>query len=709
MNLWSRRLTPASPLAGVGKGRTVLGAFTMSAARSLRCSVVASIVMSLLLLSSLVKKSQADSSEKRQNTEGRLTHVSLEDLGQIEVTTASKEPVKASRTPAAIYVITQDDIRRSGATSIPEALRQAPGVEVARVDSNTWSLGVRGFGSALSRSVLVLIDGRSVYTPLFAGVYWQVQDTLLEDIERIEVIRGPGGTIWGANAVNGVINIITKNARDTRGTMVSTGGGNLDQGFVNVRYGARNGKNFDYRIYGKAFTRGPEFHPDHKQFDDWRMGQTGFRTDWDVHKRDRLTLQGDVYSGDAGQRVGITSYSPPFMTNVEQNAELSGGNLLGRWERELGSGSNLQLQTYYDRTNRKQANFAESRDTFDIDFIHHLTLPGRQDFLWGLGARLSSGNVSEVVPTVVFAPNHHTDKLYSAFIQDEIHIVGDQLSLTIGSKFLHNGYSGFEIEPAARLLWTPSSRQTVWGAVTRAVRTPSRVEEDLQLTGLAAPTPLTFFRIIGDRTFSSESLIGYEAGYRSLVGPKFHVVIAAFSNNYDHLLSVEPGAPFSESSPPAPHTVIPFFFRNGLLGHTAGFEIAPDWTPTRIWRLRGSYSYLHIDLGKKASSLDTSSANSTQGSRPHHQVAIQSSLDLPKKLEFDQTFRCVSSLPAQLVGAYTTADVRFSWHASRSLDVSVVGQNLFQPRHAEFGGDPGPLVGIKRSAYISLTWQSWQR
>src|SRR5467141_5240689 len=267
----------------------------------------ASIVMSLLLLVVLVKKSLSDSTQTDHKAEGRLTHVSLEDLGQIEVTTASKVPVKATRTPAAIYVITQEDIRRSGATSIPEALRMAPGVEVARVDSNTWSLGVRGFESTLSRSVLVLIDGRSVYTPLFAGVYWQVQDTVLEDIDRIEVIRGPGGTIWGANAVNAVINIITKNAKDTRGTMASTGGGNLDQGFVNARYGAGNGKNFSYRIYGKAFTRGPEFHPDHQQFDDWRMGQTGFRTDWDAHNRDRLTLQGDVYYGDAGQRVQIAS------------------------------------------------------------------------------------------------------------------------------------------------------------------------------------------------------------------------------------------------------------------------------------------------------------------------------------------------------------------------------------------------------------------
>jgi len=677
--------------------------------RSIRRSAIASIVTSLILLTGLVKESQGNSNEKDQKTEGRLTQVSLEELGQIEVTTASKVPVKATRTPAAIYVITQEDIRRSGATSIPEALRMAPGVEVARVDSNTWALGMRGFESTLSRSVLVLIDGRSVYTPLFAGVYWQVQDTLVEDIERIEVIRGPGGTIWGANAVNGVINIITKRAEETHGTLVSTGGGNLDQGFVNFRYGAGNGKGFNYRVYGKSFTRGPEFHPDHRQFDDWRMGQTGFRMDWDTHNSDRLTLQGDLYYGDAGQRVGITSYSPPFMTNVEQNAELAGGNLLGRWERKLGSGSDVQLQTYYDRTNRNQANFAESRDTFDIDFIHHLTLPGRQDFLWGLGARLSSGNASVVVPTVMFTPNHFTDKLYDAFIQDEIPIVGDKLSLTIGSKFLHNNYSGFEIQPTARLLWTPSSRQTVWGAVTRAVRTPSRVEEDLQLTALLAANPLTFVRVIGDRKFSSESLLGYEAGYRNLVSPKFYVDIAAFYNTYDHLLSGEPGAPFSESSPAPPHAVIPFFFRNGLLGNTAGFEIAPDWTPTHTWRLRGSYSYLHFDLSKEASSLDPSTVNSTQGSSPHHQVEIQSSLDLPRKLEFDQTFRYVSALPAQLVGAYTTADVRFSWHATRSLDLSVVGQNLFQPHHPEFGGDPGSLVGIERSGYIKLTWQSWQR
>ena len=665
-------------------------------------------VISFLLLITTAVESRGDSSQQDQ-TPGRLTQVSLEELGQIEVTTASKEPVKASRTPAAIYVITQEDIRRSGATSIPEALRLAPGVEVARVDSNTWSIGVRGFASALSRDVLVLIDGRTVYTPLYAGVYWQVQDTVLEDVERIEVIRGPGGTIWGANAVNAVINIITKSAKDTRGMLVSTGGGNIDQGFVNLRYGGGNDKSFNYRIYGKAFNEGPEFHPNGSSFDSWRMGQTGFRTDVDLHDRDSFTFQGDLYNGDAGQSVGITTYSPPYMTNVQQSTELAGGNLLGRWKRILGAGSDIQLQTYYDRTNREQSSFAESRDTFDIDFIHHLPLPGRQDFLWGLGVRLSSGNTTEVVPTVVFTPSHLTDKLYSGFIQDEIPIIGNQLSLTIGSKFLHETYSHFEFEPTARLLWTPNSRQTVWAAVTRAVRTPSRVEEDLQLTALITPNPLTFVRVIGDRGFSTEHLLGYEVGYRSLIKPKFNLDIAAFYNNYDHLLSIEPGAPFSESSPPPAHVVVPFFFGNGLLGNTAGFEIAPEWAATSTWRMRGSYSYLHMDLSTKTGSLDSSTVTSTEGSSPHHQVMIQSFLDLPKKLEFDQTLRYVSDLPAQQVPAYTTADVRFSWHATQSFDLSVVGQNLLQPHHAEFGGDPGGLVGIKRTVYAKITWQTTQR
>ncbi|PYV35782.1 MAG: TonB-dependent receptor [Acidobacteria bacterium] len=662
-------------------------------------------IFCLISIAGLVRASFSETPQGAQKSGERLTRLNLEELGNVEVTTVSKEPEQLRRTPAAVFVLTEEDIRRSGAASIPEVLRLVPGVEVARIDSNQWSLGVRGFGSSLSRSVLVLIDGRSVYTPLFAGVFWNVQDTLLEDIDRIEVIRGPGGTIWGANAVNGVINIVTKNSKDTHGTLVSTGGGNVTQGFVNFRYGSGNGKNLNFRFYGKAFTRGPEFHANNRQFDDWRMGQGGFRSDWEPDHRDGFTFQGDFYNGDAGGITGIASLSPPFMTIVERNAELSGGNLLGRWRRLLGEGSDVELQAYYDRTDRHQPSFGEIRNTFDVDFVHHRTLPRGQDFSWGLGARLSSGNALEVVPTVVFNPNQFTDKLYSAFVQDEIPIVENKLWITVGSKVLHNNYTGFEVQPSARLLWTPGSRQTVWASITRAVVTPSRLDEDLQITGVLATNPLTFLRLTGDRKFFSETLVGYEAGYRSLIKPNLSMDIATFYNNYDNLESIDPGVPFSETSPPPPHLVVPFLLRNGLLGTTSGVEVAPEWRPKGWVRLRGSYSYLYIDLKKAAGSSTLSSPRSTEGSSPHHQVAIQSSLDLPGKIEFDQTYRYVSALPAQLVGSYGTADLRLGWHFHPNFEFSVKGQNLLQPHHAEFGGDIGGLVLIKRSVGAEITWR----
>ena len=693
-----------SKALAVGSFRTVAAMFKYAADG---CIVPGGLLL-VVLFGGLFSAAWGEYPEEPQATVGHLNQASLEDLGNIEVTTTSKEPVKASETPAAIYVITQEDIRRSGATSIPEILRLAPGIEVARIDSNTWSVGVRGFGSAVSRSVLVLIDGRSVYTPLFAGVWWQVQDTLLEDCERIEVIRGPGGTVWGANAVNGVINIITKSAKDSRGVLVSTGGGNLDQGFLNFRYGGGNDRDFDYRVYGKAFTRAGEFHPIGKEFDDWHMAQTGFRADWDLHDRDTLTLQGDLYNGDAGQDIDITTYTSPYFINVEQNAELAGGNLVGRWKRLLSHGSDIQLETYYDRTSRREANFAETRNTFDLDFIHHVSFPRRQNLLWGLGTRVSSGNAVPVVPTVLFTPNNYTDKLYSGFLQDEIRTPGDQLSVTFGSKFLHNNYSGFEIEPTARLLWKVRPQQIVWAAVTRAVRTPSRIDEDLQLTAFLSSNPLAFVRIVGDRKFASEDLIGYETGYRTLIKPRLHLDVAAFYNDYTNLQSIEPGVPFVESSPSPSHFVLPFMFRNGLSGKTAGFEIAPDWTPIRWWRLRGSYSYLHMDLSKEPTSQDASTISSTQGSSPHHQVLVQSSLDFTRRFALDQNFRYLSALPFQQVRAYATADAGFTWHARTGLNLSIVGQNLLQPHHAEYAGDPTG-VGIKRSIYGKVTWQTGRR
>jgi iron complex outermembrane receptor protein len=402
---------------------------------------------------------------------------------------------------------------------------------VARVDSDHWSVGIRGFGAVLASKLLVLIDGRSIYTPLFAGVYWQVQATPLEDIERIEVIRGPGGTIWGANAVDGVINIITKNAKATHGSMVSLGGGTVDRGTGGFRYGGGNSQGLNYRVYGMGFTRGPQSHSDGVNFDDWRMGQTGFRADWDKGARDTFTFQGDVYREIAGETTTFGLYSPPSQVTVNENAELSGGNLQGSWKRVLNERSDFRIQAYFDRTNHFEPEFGETRDTFDIDFLHHLTLPWQQDFLWGLGARVSPANVVQLVSTIDFLPHHLTDQIYSGFLQDEIPFFSHRFSLTVGSKFEHNNYTGVETQPSARLLWNVTPRQSFWGSVSRAVRTPSRLDEDIQLTDFATVTPLPIYlRVSGNRLFRSEELIAYETGYRTLLTSHCYLDLALFYN-----------------------------------------------------------------------------------------------------------------------------------------------------------------------------------
>jgi iron complex outermembrane receptor protein len=663
------------------------------------------LVLLLISFSGLVNESWADPSQPDQGSSGPLKQLSLAQLGDVEVTTASKEPEEVWKTPAAVFVITQEDIRRSGATSIPEVLRLAPGVEVARVDSDHWSVGIRGFGAVLGSKVLVLIDGRSVYTPLFAGVYWQVQATPLEDIERIEVIRGPGGTIWGANAVNGIINIITKSTKDTHGSMLSMGGGNVDQGTAAVRYGGGTSQGFNYRIYGMGFDRGHEFHPDGRNFDDSRMGQAGFRSDWDKNPRDTFTFQGDIYREGAGETTQYALYSPPSQVTVDGTAELTGGNLLGRWKRVLSEKSDFQVQAYFDRTNHFEPEFGETRDTFDIDFLHHLTLPWQQNFLWGLGARVSPANIVQRVPTIDFLPHHLTDQIYSAFAQDEIPL-GHRLSLTVGSKFEHNNYSGFEVQPSARLLWSPTPRQSFWGSVTRAVRTPSRLDEDIQINFFATTTPLPiYFRASGSRQFRSEQLIAYETGYRTLVSSHFYLDLALFYNDYNDLYSFQVGAPFLETSPLPVHAILPLLTSNGIRGTTKGFEVTPDWKPVSWWELKPSYSYLEMQTENRAGSNDPTSVAGYEGSSPRHQVMIQSLVNLPKKLEFDQSFRYVSALAAQTVGSYTTADARLGWHITRQLELSVGGQNLLQPHYAAFGGEPGGPVEIKRSVYAKIVWR----
>ena len=670
-----------------------------TAARPVLSVVQRAALVVLFLLTGLVNQSFAAPQENQAISEP-LKQMSLAELGNVEVTTASKEPEKIWKTSAAVFVLTQDDIRRSGATSIPEVLRLVPGVEVARINSNEWSVNIRGLGSGFSKAVLVLIDGRSVYTPLYAGVYWDVQNVLLEDVERIEVIRGPGGTIWGSNAVNGVINIITKNAKDTRGTYASTTGGNVDQNESGVRYGGVHGNNLNYRAYAMGFGRTPEFHSDASNYDAWQLGQAGFRTDSQLTNHDTLTVQGDVYKGSVGQQVAIASYSPPAQVNRNATQDVSGGNLLGRWRHELSNTSDVQLQAYYDRTYRIGPELGESRNTFDIDLIHHFVLKQRNEVIWGFGARWSPSNFIQTVATLNFLPHHQDDKIYSAFVQDQIAIVQNKLWLTLGSKFEHNIFTGWETEPSGRVLWTPTSHQTVWAAVTRAVRTPSRIDENLQLTALVQAAPAVFACICDNGQVASETLLGYEAGYRKLVTSSFYVDVAAFHNKYNDLVSYGDESISTVASPPPPYTLISLRAVNGIMGSSNGGEISPDWKATHWMDFKATYSYVSLNFLDKPTHTKTSQVSSYEGSSPHNEATAQILFHLPKGLEFDPTYRYVGALPALAVNAYHTADARLGWHFAKEFEFSVTGQNLFQPRHSEFG----PVL-VERSAYAQITWR----
>ncbi len=654
-------------------------------------------------------EARSDSSQQKP-----LSTLTLEQLGNIEVTTVSKEPEEIWNTPAAIYVITQEDIQRSGATTIPDALRLAPGVDVAQIDAHTWSVGIRGFGNNLSRDVLVLIDGRTVYTTLFAGTWWDGQNLLMEDVDRIEVIRGPGGTIWGPNAVNGVINIITKSAKDTHGATVSAGGGTQEQGFLNAHYGGGNSKGLDYRVYELGFDRGPEYHPDGIKFDRWRTIQGGFRADWTKDSGDHFTFEGDIHDEGAGTGDTVSNYTIPYSQTLYGTEQISGGNILGRWQRVYEEGKDLQLQTSYEHTNRfDPTQFKDLRNTFDIDYLDRFRLPGRQQISWGLGARFSHENNPIVVPGEFFSPDSRTDRLLTAFFQDEIALIDKQLTFTFGTKILETNFTGWQMQPTGRLSWTPTSSQSFWAAFTHAVRTPSDVEEnftELVYAGTASGLPL-FGMFTPNPIFHSEELNGYEAGDRLLARKSLYLDVAAFYNHYGDLLSEDIiGSPTVVTNPAPTHIALTADFGNGLVGTTKGIELAPEWRPLPTWRLRGSYSYLQMDIKKGTDSLDAGTAPVVDGSSPKHRLSLQSDLDFAKVFSLDLTYRYVAVLHeiaegGESIRAYSTGDARFDWQFARQFKFSAVGRNLLQPHHFEFGGvDPGPNVGIRRGLYGEITF-----
>src|SRR6266700_2966732 len=650
-----------------------------------------------------------------QNNMVDVTTMSVEDLMNIQVTSVSKRTQKVADAAAAVYVITQEDIRRSGATNIPEALRLVPGVQVARIDENKWAISSRGSNGRFANKLLVLIDGRSVYTPLFSGVYWNVQDVMLEDVDRIEVIRGPGATLWGAHAVNGVINIITKSAKSTQRTLATAGGGTELRGFTGVRYGGAIHDNTYYRGYAKYFNVGASTNPlVTDASDNWDSLRVGFRSDWAPRGPDSITFQGDIYRSHYGETLTVPTLNAPYSDTFANRGGISGGNILGRWTHDFANASTA-LQMYFDDTNiSDNFLFTDHQKIFDIDFQHSFHPTASQVFIWGVGYRSIADNNGSSF-TVSLLPSQQNLNQFSGFAQDEISLLDKRVQLTIGSKLERNSFTGLEVEPNARVLWNITPNQSVWTAVSRAVRTPALTERGLRLIsqvvppgGPGNPTPLPAeLAVFGSDQFQSEDLLAYEVGYRIQVANNVSADIATFYNKYTHLRSAEPGAPFVEQTPAQLHLVVPFVASNKMHGGTYGAEMFTEYKVIPKWKLSGSYSYLQMDIRKDTTSMDPIPDDPGLSS-PRHQFYVRSSLDLFRHLTHDFTVRFVDDLSGINIPRYYSVDTHIGYALPRSFEVSVGSQNLFNHQHLEFIPDfisTAPTT-VKRSIYGSITWHS---
>ena len=644
-----------------------------------------------------------------------LSQVSIEDLMNIEVTSVSKKEQKMSQAAAAIFVITQGDIRRSGAANIPDLLRMVPGLDVSQINASSWAVSARGFNEQFTNKLLVLIDGRAVYTPLLGGVNWDTQDVPMEDIDRIEVIRGPGATIWGANAVNGVINIVTKRAADTPGALVGVAGGTKGQAQGLVQYGGAIKEKINYRVFADYLNYGSlPAEGGGSGEDNWNLLHGGFRADSKFSSSDSLTVQGDLFTGQEGATIiHIFSIDPPVVGNLNADNQLSGGNLLGRWNHTFSSRSDTTFQFYFDQYARTGPQAREHRDTVDFDFNHHIAWGSRQDVIWGAGYRRTW---DETVGTIddALVPPDTTLHLFNCFVQDTIALIPDRAYFTAGTKVENNYFTGFDLEPSFRLAWTPSNWETFWAAVSRASRTPARRD-----TGLVAPlavfpdpagsnTPVEVI-LFGNGNFLSEHVVAYEAGFRAQPNGRLSADVSAFFNRYDHLESLEPGSEIFQANPAPARFVIPMTFGNLLYGTTEGGELSANFKITDRWTLSPGYAFLEMHLHTKPASLDTTSVAEFLGSSPQHQVQLRSHVDLSHGLSWDAGAYFVSELPVQGVAGYTRIDTQLRWKLAERADFSLVGQNLLQDHHLE-SMDQLTLVNsslIKRSAYAKFTWRFW--
>ena len=635
-----------------------------------------------------------------------LTSIGLEDLMQLEVTSVSRHEEPLFRAASAITVLTADDIARSGATNIPDLLRSVPGMNVAQINANTWAVSARGFNGQYANKMLVLVDGRTVYNPVFSGVYWDVLDVLLEDVQRIEIIRGPGAAAWGANAVNGVINITTRPASAAPGVVAIAGGGTGSNGFGGFRYAGPAGPSGDFRVSAKNQNVGRRTGLDGQAgHDALGLSHLGGRLDWHRGPRDEAAVQAGFYDGTVRQRNTTISLDPPYSNIVDYDAHVSGENLMVSWQHTASSTSDLRAKAYLDRAVHPGALISEDLRTFDVDFQHRLAIGSRHDFMWGGGYRVVAMRIVGS-PTAWLVPSNRTTRLENLFLQDAITVVQRRVTLTLGSRFEHNDFSNFEAEPSARLLWAMSPTQTAWSAVSRAVRTPGPADEGANYNVSAFPIgggAVGVARVIGTN-MEAEIMTSVELGYRAQLGQSWSLDLASFQSRYVALRSTMAGTPFPESDPAPAHMVFPVYFANGFHGQTRGLEGTLDWRGVRFG-LTVSHSLFWMRLERNEATPAT--ADVAAGDTPTYQLVVQPHVVLARHLMLDATLYHVDDLPAQRAAAYDRFDARLGWTPIDGLELSGGVQNLLHDRDLEFvstSGTSAPTT-VRRGVYAKAAWR----
>jgi iron complex outermembrane receptor protein len=631
--------------------------------------------------------------------------LSFEELTKRPITSVSKREEKMDQAPAAVFVLSQTDIMRSGANSIPEILRLVPGLSVARINSHTWAITSRGFNSNFANKLLVLIDGRSVYNPIFSGVNWDQIDLLLEDIERIEVIRGPGATVWGANAVNGVINIITKKVSDSQGGYFTAGGGSEENAAAGARYGGKINENSFAKVYAKGFLNDDSkvLH-DSDNYDDWKAFQSGFRYDNQVNSDDFFTLHGDTQFGQEQDEHTIPLLSQEYSTEQKKDGRYNWSNILADWDHKISKDSSLEFQTFFDHHNRNNILADEESNTADLEIEYNVKANEDHLITAGLGYRHVDDSVD---PTLSFAglefdPRSMQSDIFNTFIQDEITLIPEKLKFSLGTKLEHNDYSGLEVQPGVRISYTPTQISTFWASFSRAVRTPSRVEDGIIFTNQTFPaedgTP-TALNVTGHPNLESENLYAYELGYRVMPKKNLSFDVSTFINHYNDLFALSPGNPTFIMDSTFPHVEIPLDFANSQSGNTYGVEAVANWEPYYWWRLQAWYSYIDMNIEQFVD-------NET----PENQAMLRSLITINEKFEIDPRLRFVDSVTAlqntDVIDAYAELDLRLGYRVRKGLVLSIVGQNLLDNRHQEYVSAESRTLPaeIERAVFAKIDW-----